>query len=452
MRIANAYPLPHVEAVPGGYGPISEALTLDPGGLALQVPALLTFRYTAEEAGETTDERTLAVFRYDAGLAKWLPVPGASVDQVQNQLSIPISSFGTYGFAPREPAIVHASQHVQTDFGDSHLGLSDHANGSELDGAQALIQNGALWLLLAGNLESNFNKLEVFIDCAPGGQNRLRGDNSSVDFNGLNRMGDDGSGNGLRFDAGFEPDYWIGLSGGDDGGGEYRLYANYAQLQTDGGGAGSYLGKARAARDGVLTGGSNPFGIRVNIDNSNIAGLTGGCGADAGGDSVTTGVQLTIPLAALGNPTGCIRVCAFINGSSHDYVSNQVIGPLAAGTCNLGEPRAVNLAILPGDQSFGICPGVVGVASGTGAGRLRVVASPNPFRGEVRLSADGPAGELRAEIFDTTGRRIASRTSASGTVTWDGRGEDGRSVPSGIYLARVSRRGVQQTVRLLRLR
>jgi hypothetical protein len=33
-----------------------------------------------------------------------------------------------------------------------------------------------------------------------------------------------------------------------------RLYANYAQLETDGGGSRSYLGKARAARDGVLTG------------------------------------------------------------------------------------------------------------------------------------------------------------------------------------------------------
>jgi hypothetical protein len=46
-------------------------------------------------------------------------------------------------------------------------------------------------------------------------------------------MGDDGSGNGLTFDAGFEADYWIGITGG---GAPYALYANWAQLATFGGG------------------------------------------------------------------------------------------------------------------------------------------------------------------------------------------------------------------------
>lgn len=451
VRIANMYPLLHVEAVPDGFLPISEALSLEPDGLALNVPAELTFQYTREEAGETADEATLEVLRYDPALAKWQPIPGESVDPVQHQISVSIPAFATYGFAARKPEPAHAAQSVQTDFGNNDLGLLDHADGSELDGGYALVQNGALWLLLTGNLESNFNKLEVFIDCLPGGQNRLRGDNPDLDFNGLNRMGDDGSGNGLRFDTGFDPDFWIGLAGGDDGNGEYRLYANYSELLTGGGGSGSYLGSAKAARNGVLTGGTNPYGIRANIDNSNVGGLDGGCGPGVG-DSVTTGIQLMIPLEALGNPTGCPRVCALINGSSHDFISNQVIGSLAPGTCNLGDPRLVNLASLAGEQSFQGCAEVVGIVSQPGAHRARISASPNPFRDEVHLRIDGMAGELRADIFDVAGRRVARRTSTAGTVTWDGRGDDGTVVPAGSYVARLSGRGFQEAVRLLKLR
>jgi hypothetical protein len=96
--------------------------------------------------------------------------------------------------------------------GTATSGQVDYANGSELDAAYAYVDmnNQILYLFLSGNLESNFNKLEIFFDTVAGGQNRLRGDNSGVDFGGLNRMGDDGSGNGLTFDQGFEADYWIG--------------------------------------------------------------------------------------------------------------------------------------------------------------------------------------------------------------------------------------------------
>jgi hypothetical protein len=148
-------------------------------------------------------------------------------------------------------------QNTQTGFGDSNLGHVAYANGSELDAAYAYVDmnNGILYLFLAGNLESNFNKLEIFFDTVAGGQNRLRGDNSNVDFGGLNRMGDDGSGNGLRFDSGFEADYWIGVTGG---GSPYALYANWAQLLTLGGGPGYYLGTTGAASNGILSGGFNP--------------------------------------------------------------------------------------------------------------------------------------------------------------------------------------------------
>ncbi|GBC91558.1 hypothetical protein HRbin15_00012 [bacterium HR15] len=242
-------------------------------------------------------------------------------------------------------------QDTQTGFGDSTLGQVDYANGSELDAAYAYVDMNAqvLYLFLAGNLESNFNKLEIFFDTGPGGQNRLRGDNSGVDFGGLNRMGDDGSGNGLTFDSGFEADYWIGVTGG---GSPYALYANWAQLLTGGGGPGDYLGSTGAASNGILTGG-NDHGIRVTINNSNTGGVEGGSGLASGnGALVTTGVELAIPFAAIGiTGTGIIKVSAFINGVGHDYLSNQVLGGIGGGG-NLGEPRNVNFGNIPGNQFF----------------------------------------------------------------------------------------------------
>jgi hypothetical protein len=240
---------------------------------------------------------------------------------------------------------VLAVQNTQTGFGDSNLGMVDYANGSELDAAYGVIKDGWLYLLLAGNLESNFNKLEIFFDTRPGGQNRLRGDNPDVDFGGLNRMGDDSSGNGLTFDPGFEADFWVGATGG---GAPYRLYANYAELGSPG--VGLYLGNTGAVSDGTLVDGNNPFGIRVTINNSNTGGVTGGFGP-GNGAGVLTGVELAIPLSAIGNPTSSFKVCVFINGLFHDYVSNQVLAGIGGGG-NLGEPRLVNFGNIPGAQYF----------------------------------------------------------------------------------------------------
>ncbi|MGQ9656337.1 MAG: PEP-CTERM sorting domain-containing protein [Fimbriimonadales bacterium] len=243
-------------------------------------------------------------------------------------------------------------QDTPTGFGDSNLGQVDFANGSELNAAYAYVDmaSSTLYLMLTGNLESNFNKLELFFDTMAGGQNRLRGDNSSVDFNGLNRMGDDGTGNGLTFDAGFEADYWIGITGG---GTPYALYANWAELLTNGGGVGDYLGTTGAASDGTLTGGNNPYGIRVTINNSNTGGVTSSLADPAAAAAVATGVELAIPFAAIGitSSTTVINISAFINGSGHDFLSNQVLGGVG-GLGNLGEPRNVNFANIAGNQYF----------------------------------------------------------------------------------------------------
>src|SRR5688500_10308037 len=56
-------------------------------------------------------------------------------------------------------------QNTNTQFGNAVSGDPINAGGgSEIDQVFAKVQNGRLYVLVAGNLETNFNKLEVFID------------------------------------------------------------------------------------------------------------------------------------------------------------------------------------------------------------------------------------------------------------------------------------------------
>ena len=169
-----------------------------------------------------------------------------------------------------------------TGFGNANSGSPTSANGSEIDAVYAVVYNNGtpndptddvLYVFIAGNVETNFNKLDLFFDTGVAGQNRLLGSNAGVDFNGLNRMGDDGSGNGLTFDTGFNADYWIGFT---NGGGPTALYMNYAQILPAGGGPGFYCGTAAPQSNGVLTGGDvGAPALLGTIDNSNTAGVGG---------------------------------------------------------------------------------------------------------------------------------------------------------------------------------
>lgn len=234
-------------------------------------------------------------------------------------------------------AIPNALQTIGTGFGD---------NQSELDNAYGIVEGGNLYLFLGGNLESNFNKMEIFIDSNPlGGQNKLRGDNPNIDFNGLNRMGDDpGTApvEGLAFDAAFAPDHYITF-----GRNTTDIFVNYAQLLAAGGGTGAFLGQVatpNANQQGSGTVGQAGFPtVTLGYSDANVAGVSGAQGAaDANGNTAITGAELQISLADLGNPIGPIGISVFINGGGHDFLSNQILGPAPVGTNNLGEPRFVN--------------------------------------------------------------------------------------------------------------
>jgi len=237
-----------------------------------------------------------------------------------------------------------AVQSVGTQFGNSTSGNQSSANGSELDAAYGIVEGGNLHLFFSGNLETNFNKLDIFVDSQAGGQNRLRGDNVDVDFNGLNRMGNDGSGNGLKFDTAFEADYFLTTTGGNN---PVEFFANFATLPTNGGGTGGFIGGSGAGNR-VLTGNN---GIIIGYDNSNVLGVNNfGSPNDSDPASVATGIEVLVPLSLLGNPSGDLKVSAFVNGGGHDFLSNQVMGPVNSG--NLGEPRNVDFSGIDGNQYF----------------------------------------------------------------------------------------------------
>jgi hypothetical protein len=271
------------------------------------------------------------------------------------------------------PALVTQANQANGIGIDPISGSNNDCLGGELDEAYAYVDNNTLYLFLSGNTIFYWNiegqtvwlPLDIFIDSRSGGQNTLLGNNPTLDFAYDMTMLQ-----GLTFDAGFEADYWLSI-GGNSGFTWPNLQAYYAELPTAGGGAGAYLGQTPCAGTGTLSGGTNPFGIMATIDESNTAGVTHGCGVSSGA-GVTTGVEWAIPLAAIGNPSGCFRICAFLSSGNHSMLYNQVLGPLPPGNCGLGPASGVNFASIPGEQFFTVCPQPTPTHSSTW-GRLKAI-------------------------------------------------------------------------------
>jgi hypothetical protein len=128
----------------------------------------------------------------------------------------------------------------------------------------------------------------------------------------------------------------------------------------------------------------NTIGLQMAIDNSGITGVKGSGSTPTDPDpfaivpgeddlaTATTGIEFSIPLSALGNPTGDIKLLAFVNGGGHDFLANQLSGNgnlgdigLGLGRGNLGRnlfsdlfgPALFTMNDLPGDQFVTIANG-----------------------------------------------------------------------------------------------
>lgn len=240
-----------------------------------------------------------------------------------------------------------AIQTVQTQFGDANP--PGNLGGSELDAAYARIENGRLYIMLTGNHEPNFNKLDVFFDSTAGGENTLSGTPQYDFFTGSGWISQNFV--GMTFDAGFTADYHL-FSRWGSGDGQYevdfinRQGGGNAQVPGSHGNGNPAIGLISSGT--ILAGnvGPNASGsaltqnLQFAINDNNAGGVTGGTGpADqAAAAAVTTGMEFSIALADLGSPADgeVIKIAAMINNGDHNYLSNQFLGGLPGGTGNLG--------------------------------------------------------------------------------------------------------------------
>jgi hypothetical protein len=128
----------------------------------------------------------------------------------------------------------------------------------------------------------------------------------------------------------------------------------------------------------------------------------------------------------------CYLRCHGKNHKPKDYDRNGGGGP--------GEPGDDGTGRDPGeDPQEDPAPGEI---------RLVLTGYPNPFRDQVRLrvQAEGPEVQevLRLSICDVGGRIVRSLPVTLGSqgevvLSWDGRDEKGRRLPTGLYLARIWR-------------
>jgi hypothetical protein len=287
------------------------------------------------------------------------------------------STFTVDGIAEAAYGCPLSVQQIETQFGDV---LTTNANlmivgngGSELDAAYGMIENGVLFLTFAGNLENNGNKLEIFFMTGPGGQNTLTNVNPNI--NNINNMGSSTNpvAPGLTFRPGFAPNYWIGVNAN----GSPTLFMDYAQLWPGGTNNlgiatnGYFVGSTTSTNGTLVPGvnGFNPFGIQATVNNSNTNGVDGGtCPTNGVGTvqstlalPVKTGIELGIPLGALGSPTGAIAIVAFINNGDHTFMSNQMLPALTTNACQgnlggVGATRTINLTNYAGEASFLVGP------------------------------------------------------------------------------------------------
>ncbi len=380
-------------------------------------------------------------------------------------------------------------QNTATHFGDNtsadlHLTA---AGGSEINQVFGTIANDRLYVTITGNLETNFNKLEVFLDVDgnAGGLNSIDGANLPAGLDGF-CCGENGTGtptggalqrlNGLTFDTGFFADQYLTFSLGTETvnpGGPGLLpgdtttpisfaaaSASFGELNNGTSGRAEELGivlgpagyngvfrnpdtgdgfgdfafvpndnpgttSADLIQNGIdnnlllpnLAGGQlidknyvategqvapelefvldieageettnassrrafdNIVGLEFAYDNSNIAGVNGSGGPDFAqtGDpeNVLTGVEFSIALSELGTAVnaGDIRLAAFINGSGHDFASNQfagdgvLVGNLGGDGAGgfTGDLSGIDLSQIAGDQFVVIANSLGGTIEG----------------------------------------------------------------------------------------
>jgi hypothetical protein len=230
-----------------------------------------------------------------------------------------------------------AVQTVETGFGD---------NLSEWNAVYAKVCNNRLHILITGNIEANFNKLNIFFDTKPGGEGQLS-TLPEYDFNSGGTWISQNQG-GMTFDSGFTADLHLyARTGGSTfevdiidrlGGGSAAVNGNTGSAAYAGGLASGTINPGTLA-NGTTVGNFLDEPLFFAMNNSNVAGIGGNTGTAANQKAalaVTTGFEFSIDVSDLPLDSKNLRIAIMQGNSNHNYVSNQTLAGLPVGTGNLG--------------------------------------------------------------------------------------------------------------------
>ncbi len=201
--------------------------------------------------------------------------------------------------------------------------------GSEMNALYVKCVNGVLYIGITGNLEGNGNSFHLYIDTGRSDSNTFNLTTGCINCS-MQGM------SGVIFEH--RPDYAIGVNRFRDDQGNDFIYIDIHDLLAN---TSTYVG-AVAVDSGQSEpqGGDNTAGLRVAFDSSNVQGVTSDPNNIGDPLTATTGMEYAIPLSALGNPQGEIKILAMLTGGADlgdpcrgTYLSNQSLPAL-----NVGDP------------------------------------------------------------------------------------------------------------------
>ncbi len=278
------------------------------------------------------------------------------------------------------------------------------------------------------------------------------------------------------------------------------------QLRAEGATPGSFLdghvAETACVMGHSMGGGASVLGASYNPQVTAVANLAA---AETNPSAIAAAASVTVPCLLLAGSLDCVtppeqhqipiyealastcRTLVTLNGATHcqfaDYNFNCELGEFCSPTISREQQHLlVESLLMPwldwilkadgsaqdtfqelllagqGITSVQDCPEVSQVAGSVHPIPLELRPSPNPFTGGTRIRLSLPtASAVRAEVFDLSGRRVRfllDPNARPGTceISWDGKNEQGRGLPAGTYLGRVTTEGKRGSCVLTLLR
>lgn len=193
----------------------------------------------------------------------------------------------------------------------------------------------------------------------------------------------------------------------------------------------AFLYHSAAMQDLGTIEGANATAIAINDHGLVIGNLTNPYGANLGAFVVSNGVMTDFGDLIVGSGSGWSQLVVTGLNNAGEIVGYGAMGGATHGF--LAEPI----------QPTGVAPVPGSVATAIESSR------PSPIRGvadiPIRLSPLAATGSARLEVFDASGRRVASllnerRSAGESLVRWNGRDDTGATLANGVYFARLSTR------------